>query len=326
MSLEALYRGVVIGNWLVFGGVAIEETPALLTFTTFIKEKFVERRSRTGVVVWLKKREKVFESIGLVVLLSGLLVESQYEGAARSSEANARIASERIIVDLELRASDAEGRIADAKRSAASANRDAARLGVTLKSLQSVVDAARIKADQSTSALRSAQDAFEANLKAANDRNAEIEKRLAPRWLDDSQVESLTDLVTPYSGQKFSGLVLPAAADAERLWDRIALALINAGWVNVGPSSDTGNTGDPPARVALTADLDVSIIMPDDPEPVATAPGPGPRAASGFANGFAATALADNLEGFGIHAKTLVSNKRFPAAFGIIVEVGLKSQ
>jgi len=128
MSLDALYRGVVIGNWLVFGGVVVEETPALLTFTTFIKEKFFEKRSRTGGVVWIRKREKIFESIGLVVLLLGLLLESQYEGAARSSEANARVASERTIVDLESRATAAEGKIAETKRDAAKATLEAERL------------------------------------------------------------------------------------------------------------------------------------------------------------------------------------------------------
>lgn len=100
MSLEDTYSWIDWSSWAVIVGVAIEETPMLLTVTTFLKEKLAETRSRTGLIVWLRYREKWIESFGFLLLVIGLLFENRFQNAAQSKEADVRQASERIVVEL----------------------------------------------------------------------------------------------------------------------------------------------------------------------------------------------------------------------------------
>jgi hypothetical protein len=101
--------------------------------------------------------------------------------------------------------------------------------------------------------------AADANAKAL-EAQAELERLKAPRFLSEEQRARITEKMSTFAGQEFTGAVAMGASDAWTLWRLIANVLQGAGWVRVKPSGQS--FGDPPAAIPIATTRGVMIMAP----------------------------------------------------------------
>lgn len=211
-SVDGSYARLAAASWAVVVGVAIEETPLFLKIASFLRRRVKLLAWNTGGILWLKRYEKNFEAVGFVLLVLGLVLEIRFQGAAESAEGDMRAASEKVVQELRVRASDAEERVAEAKRDAASAQADAARANERAKALER--DAAALQ-----------HETEEARLETAR-----LEAHSGWRSLDASKIQPCLQILSKAKPQRVTITTLNGEPETLHLARSISALLARANW------------------------------------------------------------------------------------------------
>lgn len=107
LSLDSLYRWLDVAAWAVVAGVIIEEVPFFTDVYRLLRVCLFDGFGPAFRIA-ARHRRRIFESVGFLLLVIGLVYETQLGTDVKNAEASLRLQDEKAVADANVRAAKAQ--------------------------------------------------------------------------------------------------------------------------------------------------------------------------------------------------------------------------